>query len=106
MTGRIALQAGVVVAALAMAAALAPTAGQLRLNVKSSTTLEVVAFEGTTNLPLWIAMDRGYLDNEGIKINLHVTKGAIPQMQDTMAGKYHIASTAMDNLAGFAERQH
>jgi ABC-type nitrate/sulfonate/bicarbonate transport system substrate-binding protein len=105
MTRRVALKAGIIVAALATAAALAPTTAQVRITVKSWTTLDVVAFEGTTNLPLWIAMDRGYLDNEGIKINLHVTKGAIPQMQDTMAGKYHIASTAMDNLAGFAEGQ-
>lgn len=71
----------------------------------SQTKLEVVAFEGSTNLPLWVAIDHGLFAKEGLTVTLASTKGAIPQMQDTMAGKYQIASTAMDNLAGFAEGQ-
>jgi ABC-type nitrate/sulfonate/bicarbonate transport system substrate-binding protein len=86
-------------------ATTAIVAAWLTAPATAQTKLEVVAFEGTTNLPLWVAMDRGFLAKEGIEINLSATKGAIPQMQDTMAGKYHIASTAMDNLAGFAEGQ-
>jgi ABC-type nitrate/sulfonate/bicarbonate transport system substrate-binding protein len=86
-----------IAAVLAVLAAFAPALAQ--------TKLDVVAFEGTTNLPLWIAADRGFLAKEGIEITIAATKGAIPQMQDMMAGKYHIASTAMDNLAGFAEGQ-
>jgi ABC-type nitrate/sulfonate/bicarbonate transport system substrate-binding protein len=87
---------GIVTLAAAIAAITPATA---------QTKLEVVAFEGTTNLPLWIAIDRGFAAKEGIEINLSATKGAIYQMQDMMAGKYHIASTAMDNLVGFAEGQ-
>ena len=71
----------------------------------AQTKIDVVAFEGATNLPLWIAIDRGFFAKEGLTVTLASTKGAIPQMQDTMAGKYQIASTAMDNLAGFAEGQ-
>jgi ABC-type nitrate/sulfonate/bicarbonate transport system substrate-binding protein len=71
----------------------------------SQAKLEVVAFEGSTNLPLWVAIDHGFFAKEGLTVTLASTKGAIPQMQDTMAGKYQIASTAMDNLAGFAEGQ-
>jgi ABC-type nitrate/sulfonate/bicarbonate transport system substrate-binding protein len=67
--------------------------------------LDVLAFQGTTNLPLWIAVDRGFLQHEGLAITLGATHGAIAQMQDLMAGKYQIAMTAMDNLPGFTEGQ-
>src|SRR6476646_8740819 len=84
---------------IAFALSIVATAGW------AQTKLDVVAFEGATNLPLWTAIDRGWFAKEGLAVTLASTKGAIPQMQDTMAGKYHIASTAMDNLAGFAEGQ-
>src|SRR5262245_47204799 len=94
-----------VIALAALVGASASAAAQVRIGLNESYRLDVVAFEGIANLPLWIGMDRGYLKNAGVEITLHATKGAIPQMQDVMAGKYQIAATAMDNLAGFAEGQ-
>ena len=69
------------------------------------TKLDVVAFQGSSNLPLWVAAERGLFAREGLAVTVHATHGAIPQMLDTMAGKYHIASTAMDNIPGFTEGQ-
>jgi ABC-type nitrate/sulfonate/bicarbonate transport system substrate-binding protein len=69
------------------------------------TTLDVIAFQGSSNLPLWVGIERGLFAREGLAVNLHVTHGAIPQMLDMMAGKYHIAATAMDNIPGFTEGQ-
>jgi ABC-type nitrate/sulfonate/bicarbonate transport system substrate-binding protein len=94
------IRQGVTILAIAGAASSASAE-----TVMAQTHLDVVAFEGSTNLPLWIGMDRGFFAKENLSVTLSTTKGAIPQMQDTMAGKYQIASTAMDNLAGFAEGQ-
>jgi ABC-type nitrate/sulfonate/bicarbonate transport system substrate-binding protein len=69
------------------------------------TPLEVVAFQGASNLPLWVASARGLFAREGLAVTVHPTHGAIPQMLDMMAGKYHIAATAMDNIPGFTEGQ-
>jgi ABC-type nitrate/sulfonate/bicarbonate transport system substrate-binding protein len=94
------IRQAVVILALASAASSGAAA-----TATAQTRLDVVAFEGSTNLPIWIAIDRGFFTKENLSVTLSATKGAIPQMQDTMAGKYQIASTAMDNLAGFAEGQ-
>jgi ABC-type nitrate/sulfonate/bicarbonate transport system substrate-binding protein len=72
---------------------------------RSLTRLDVVAFQGSSNLPLWLGIERGLFVREGLAVTLHATTGAIPQMLDMMAGKYHIAATAMDNIPGFTEGQ-
>jgi ABC-type nitrate/sulfonate/bicarbonate transport system substrate-binding protein len=69
------------------------------------TTLDMITFGGASNLPLWLAQERGLFAREGLEIVLAATKGSIPQMQNMMAGKYQLAATSIDNVMAYAEGQ-
>ena len=71
----------------------------------AATRLEVIGFSGASNLPTWLAMDRGLFAKEGLEITFAPTRGAIEQMQAMMDGKYALAITAIDNIVGFTEKQ-
>ena len=86
---------------IAVAAAGLATAGAAR----AETDLAMVGFGGASNLPLWLAQDRGLVAAEGLKITLDATRGSIAQMQNMMAGKYQLASTAIDNVIAYTEGQ-
>ena len=71
----------------------------------ADTKIEVTSFEGATSLPMWVAVDRGFFARYKLDVAVSRAHGAIGQMQDMMAGKYQIALTAMDNIAGYSEGQ-
>ena len=71
----------------------------------AETRLEVVGFSGASNLPTWVAMDRGLFAKEGLEIAFTPTRGAIEQMQAMMSGRHALAITAIDNIVGFTEKQ-
>ena len=41
----------------------------------AQTKVTVVTFAGATNLPVWMAMDRGYFAKEGLEVTHEVTRG-------------------------------
>jgi ABC-type nitrate/sulfonate/bicarbonate transport system substrate-binding protein len=86
-----ALATGVVLGGLASAAA--------------QTELRMISFSGATNLPGWVAEEKGFFAKEGLKVSLAVTQGSVEQVKDTLAGKYEIMSTAFDNIVAYAEDQ-
>jgi ABC-type nitrate/sulfonate/bicarbonate transport system substrate-binding protein len=69
------------------------------------TTIDMVTFGGASNLPIWLAQERGLFAREGLEITLAATKGSIPQMQNMMAGKYQLAATSIDNVMAYTEGQ-
>jgi len=69
------------------------------------TTLDMITFGGASNLPLWLAQERGLFAREGLEIVLAATKGSIPQMQAMMEGKYQLAATSIDNVMAYTEGQ-
>ena len=69
------------------------------------TTIEMITFGGASNLPLWMAQERGLFARQGLAITLAATKGSIPQMQNMMAGKYQLAGTSIDNVMAYTEGQ-
>ena len=75
------------------------------VSAMADTKLEVTSFEGATSLPMWVAVDRGFFARYKLDVAVSRAHGAIGQMQDMMAGKYQIALTAMDNIAGYSEGQ-
>lgn len=71
----------------------------------AQTHLEMIGFGGASNLPIWVAQDKGLFAKEGLNVKLSATKGSIAQMKDLMAGKYQVASTSIDNVIAYTEGQ-
>ena len=69
------------------------------------TKLDMVGFGGVSNLPIWVGMDKGLFAKEGLEVTLDRTPGSIAQMQNMMAGKYQVASTSIDNIIAYTEKQ-
>ena len=70
---------------------------------QAQTKLTIVTFAGATNLPVWIAQDRGLFAKQGLAVTHEITRGSTPAMRGLMDGKYQFASTAFDNAIAIAE---
>jgi ABC-type nitrate/sulfonate/bicarbonate transport system substrate-binding protein len=86
-------------------AALAACAVALAAPAAAQTELRMVSFGGATNLPSWVAEDKGFFAKEGLKVSQSVTSGSVEQVKDLFAGKYQIISTVIDNVVAYAEEQ-
>jgi ABC-type nitrate/sulfonate/bicarbonate transport system substrate-binding protein len=73
--------------------------------VMAQTKLDMIGFGGASNLPIWVAKDKGLFAKEGLEVKLDRTPGSVAQMQNLMAGKYQVASTSIDNIVAYAEGQ-
>ena len=69
----------------------------------AQTAVTVVTFAGATNLPLWMALERGYFAREGLNVTHEVTRGSTAVIEGAMSGKYQFASMAFDNTIANAE---
>ncbi len=69
----------------------------------AQTEVKMISFGGGTNVPSWVALDKGFFEKEGLKVTQDVTPGSKEQMQDIMADKYQFASTAFDNIVAYTE---
>ena len=67
--------------------------------------LEVIAFPGAPNLPIFIAQEKGLFEQAGVKVNLTTTPNSAYQAENLAAGKFHIAGTAFDNVVAYQEGQ-
>lgn len=94
---RFSLIATLAAAALGACLATEPTMAQ--------TKLDMIGFGGASNLPIWVAQDKGLFAKEGLEIKLDSTPGSVYQMQNLMNGKYPIASTSIDNIVAYYEGQ-
>ena len=54
-------------------------AGRAEAQVK---TLEVVTFGGGNNWPVWIATEQGFFAKNNLAVNLTLTPGSVPLMQN------------------------
>jgi len=71
----------------------------------AQTKIDMIGFGGASNLPLWLAMDKGIFAKHGLEIKLDRTEGSVVQIQNIMAGKYQLATTSIDNIIAYAEGQ-
>jgi ABC-type nitrate/sulfonate/bicarbonate transport system substrate-binding protein len=85
--------------------AAAALGGAMLTSAAAQTKLTVVTFAGATNLPIWVAIDKGFFAREGLEVTQEVTRGSSPAMQGLMNGKYQLASSALDNTIAIAEGQ-
>src|SRR3954463_9282313 len=84
-------------AACFAALALVPASAQ--------TKLDMVGFGGASNLPVWVAQDRGLFAREGLEVNFERTPSSGALFKNMMAGRYQIGSAAMDNVVAYVEGQ-
>ena len=85
------------VAAFLLLAAAAPAFGQTRL--------DMVGFGGASNLPVWVAQERGLFAKEGLEVNFDRTPSSGALFKNMMSGKYQIGSAAFDNVVAYVEGQ-
>jgi ABC-type nitrate/sulfonate/bicarbonate transport system substrate-binding protein len=81
---------------------LALITGRAEAQVK---TLELVTFGGGNNWPVWIATEQGFFAKNNLAVNLTLTPGSVPLMQNLVGGKFDIALAAIDNLVAYMEGQ-
>ena len=67
--------------------------------------IEVIVFAGANAMPSYVAQDKGFFAREGLAVNITATPNSGFQISSLVAGKFHIASTAIDNLIAYQEGQ-
>jgi len=82
-----------------MIGALAPAFAQ------NPTPIRMIGFGGATNLPAWVAIEKGFFAKEGLSVTLDRTQGSREQMKDVMDGKYEFVTTAFDNIVAYTDGQ-
>jgi ABC-type nitrate/sulfonate/bicarbonate transport system substrate-binding protein len=56
-------------------------------------------------MAIYVAQDKGFFEREGLTVNVTATPNSGFQMGNLINGKFHIASTALDNLIAYQEGQ-
>jgi ABC-type nitrate/sulfonate/bicarbonate transport system substrate-binding protein len=81
------------------------SAGVVAGPAAAQTEVRMISFGGGSNLPTYVAIDRGLFAKQGLKVTFDRTKGSREQIRDMMEGKYQFATTAFDNLVAYTEGQ-
>ena len=68
-------------------------------------TVELIAFPGAQNLPIFAALEQGLFDTAGISLDLTTTPNSVYQAENLASGKFQIAGTAFDNVVAYVEGQ-
>ena len=67
--------------------------------------MSAIVFPGGFNLPLWTAIDRGFLKSRGIELKLDYTTSSMEQLSGLIAGTWDIGLTGFDNVVAYQEGQ-
>ena len=73
--------------------------------VENPKEIELIAFPGAPNLPIYAADRLGFFENLGVQVNLTTTTSSPYQVENLVAGKFQIAGTAIDNVIAYQEGQ-
>jgi len=88
-----------------IAAAAALSAATCSGLAQEPKTLEVIAFGGGGNWPVWAAQEKGLFAKNGIAVKLSFTPNSVEQIRNLMSGKYDLGTTAYDNVVAYQEGQ-
>lgn len=66
-------------------------------------TIRVNVFRGGSNIPIYMALDKGYFSRRGITVNLQFTPNSEQQRAGLAAGRFDIAHAAVDNAVAMIE---
>jgi len=67
--------------------------------------LELIAFAGGGNWPIWAAQEKGLFAKNGIAAKLSFTPNSVEQIRNLMNGTYDLGTTAYDNVVAYQEGQ-
>jgi len=67
--------------------------------------LELIAFAGGGNWPIWAAQEKGLFAKNGIAVKLSFTPNSVEQIRNLMNGAYDLGTTAYDNVVAYQEGQ-
>jgi ABC-type nitrate/sulfonate/bicarbonate transport system substrate-binding protein len=68
-------------------------------------TLQVIAFDGGWNLPIWAAQRQGFFEANGLAVQLTYTPNSAALITGLFDGKYQIAMASIDNVVAYDEGQ-
>ena len=68
-------------------------------------TVELFAFPGAQNLPIFAALEQGLFEKAGITLNMSTTPNSAYQAENLANGKFQVAGTAFDNVVAYVEGQ-
>lgn len=71
----------------------------------SNDPLRLIAFPGAPNLPIFVAMERGYFEAAGVTVLLETTPSSAYQAESLIKGDFQIGATAFDNVVAYQEGQ-
>jgi len=67
--------------------------------------LQVVAFDGGWNLPIWAAQRQGFFEANGLSVQLNYTPNSAALITGLFDGKYQLAMASIDNVVAYDEGQ-
>lgn len=66
-------------------------------------TLRVNVFRGASNLPIYMAQEKGYFSRRGLTLQMQFTPNSSEQRAGLAAGRFEIAHAAVDNAVAMIE---
>jgi ABC-type nitrate/sulfonate/bicarbonate transport system substrate-binding protein len=67
--------------------------------------LNVIAFAGGWNLPLWVAQRQGFFEQQGLAVQLSFTPSSAVLINGLMSGGFDLGLASIDNLVAYQEGQ-
>jgi ABC-type nitrate/sulfonate/bicarbonate transport system substrate-binding protein len=67
--------------------------------------VDLVAFAGASNWPLWIGQQWGFFSEQGIELRINLTPSSIQMAEELYSGAAQIALTSIDNVIAYANGQ-
>lgn len=67
--------------------------------------INLICFPGAPNLPIFVALDKGFFAAAGVSVELATTPSSAFQAENLASGKFQIAGTAFDNVVAYQEGQ-
>src|SRR6201987_3186268 len=64
-------------------------------------SLNVIAFPGASNWPLWAGQQKGFFAAQGLDISVRITANSVQMARELHAGAVHVALTSMDNVVAY-----
>ncbi len=66
-------------------------------------TLRVNVFRGASNLPIYMAQEKGFFTQRGVTLQMQFTPNSVEQRAGLAAGRFEIAHAAVDNAVAMIE---
>ena len=73
--------------------------------MSDTTIIRVIEFPSTGLLPHHVALEQGFFDAEGLRVELTPTPNSVFQITNLIDGNFEIAGTAIDNVVAYQEGQ-